>query len=71
MGVLKVLDLQSNLLGQDYGPQLDKKNPPICIMSDVLMKSHALKDLNISNNSMEGNAALSIAHGLTHTYSLE
>lgn len=73
MGVLKSLDLQSNLLGQDYTSRVDfkypteTKTPPICILTDLLMKSHSLKDLNISNNSMGGNAALSIAHGLTHT----
>jgi len=77
MGVLKSLDLQSNLLGQDYTSRVDfkypteTKTPPICILTDLLMKSHSLKDLNISNNSMGGNAALSIAHGLTHTQQLE
>jgi hypothetical protein len=67
MSVLKHLDLSGNLLGIEYGHQLDKKPPPICIMSDVLIKTHSLKTLKIANNMMEGNAALSIAHGLSHT----
>jgi hypothetical protein len=67
MGVLKHLDLQDNLLGQDYGHQLDKKPAPICILSDLLIKTHSLKVLNIANNAMDQNAALSIAHGLSHT----
>ena len=71
MGVLRHLDLSGNLLGKEYGPQLDKKPAPICILSDVLIKTHSLKILNISNNMMEANAALSIAHGLSHTEQLE
>ena len=71
MGVLRHLDLSNNLLGKEYGMQLDKKPAPICILSDVLIKSHSLKILNISNNMMAGNAALSIAHGLSHTEMLE
>ena len=39
MAKLKHLDLQHNLLGQNTGGQLNKKSPPICVLSDVLMKS--------------------------------
>ena len=40
-------------------------------MSDVLIKTLSLKDLNIANNQMETKSALSIAHGLSHTQTLE
>lgn len=71
MGVLKHLDLQHNVLGQNYGPQKDRRPPVICILSDVLIKTHSLKTLNISHNEMERKSALSIAHGLSHTLVLQ
>jgi len=71
MTALKHLDLQSNILGQNFGTQLDRKPPPICLMSDVLIKTLSLKDLNISNNQMETKSVVSIAHGLSHTQTLE
>lgn len=43
----------------------------ICILSDVLIKTHSIKTLNIANNEMEQKSALSIAHGLSHTLMLQ
>lgn len=71
IGSLKELDLQGNTLGQNYGLPGNKKSPPICNLSDVLIKSHSLEILNIANNSMDDKSALSIANGLTHTQTLK
>ena len=68
---LKHLDLSHNLLGKVYGPQNNKRPPPICVLSEVLIKANVLEYLNIARNEMDQQAALCIAQGLSHTCTLK
>lgn len=71
MSSLKSLDLSENILGKNYGRQLDKKPPPICLLADVMIKTVTIENLNMAHNEINPKGVLAVAFGLAYTNTLK